>query len=89
MSGIPVVICPAGVWTRVYQWSVTFGVIYVTIKGAPSPPMQYREYSASPPFYGEGKYLFGSQTPFYAVPTPYFELWVKPPVTTSIFVSGT
>jgi hypothetical protein len=90
MSGPPVVTCPAGVWTRIYQFSATFGVVYVTLKGPPSPAMKYREYSASPPFYLENTATFGSAaTMLFVGPSPYVELWVNPKVSTSIFVSGT
>lgn len=89
MSGPPIVSCPAGVWTRVYQWSAVFGLVYVSVKGRASPAMKYREYSASPPFYLEGNATFTSQTPLVVGPTPYLELWVNPPVSTAIYVVGT
>lgn len=89
MSGPPVVTCPAGVWTRVYQWSAVFGLVYVSVKGTPSPAMKYREYSSSPPFFVEATATFTSQTPLVVGPSPYVEIWVNPPVSTAIFVSGT
>ena len=90
MSGTPVIACPAGIWTRIYQFSATFGVVYISVKGPPSPDMSCREYSAALPFYMEGTFTFGSSsTPLVVGPSPYVELWVNPRVSTSIHVLGT
>jgi hypothetical protein len=89
MSGPPVVFCPAGTWTRIYQWSAVFGLVYVSIKGPASPNMSYREYSSSPPFYMEGTMTFTTNTALIVGQSPYVEIWVRPLVTTRIFVSGT